>query len=66
VGSPGVKDLGKSFEGGLTWSFSETADEPVGVWTSVSAWTKVVAVGDDGEVMVLLLGIKLTPKTRGF
>jgi hypothetical protein len=57
VGSPGVKDLGKSFEGGLTWSFSETADEPVGVWTSVFAWTKIVAVGDDGEVMVLCFSI---------
>jgi hypothetical protein len=54
-----VKDLGKSFEGGLTWSFSETADEPVSVWTRslklcVSACTKV---GDDGEVMVLCFSI---------
>jgi hypothetical protein len=54
-----VKDLGKSFEGGLTWSFSETADEPVSVCTRslklcVSACTKV---GDDGEVMVLCFSI---------
>lgn len=55
----GVKDLGKSFEGGLTWSFSETEDKPVSVWTKslkvcVSACTKV---GDDGEVMVLCFSI---------
>jgi hypothetical protein len=54
-----VKDLGKSFEGGLTWSFSETADEPVSVCTRslklcVSACTKV---GDDGEVLVLCFSI---------
>ncbi len=54
-----MKDLGKSFEGGLTWSFSETANEPVSVWTRslklcVSACTKV---GDDGEVLVLCFSI---------
>jgi hypothetical protein len=31
VGSSGVKALGKSFEGGLAGSFSELADEPVGL-----------------------------------
>lgn len=58
MGSPGVKAFGESFEGRLTGSFSESADEPVSLWTRslklcVSACTKVVAVGDDGEVMVL-------------
>lgn len=59
MGSPGVKAFGESFEGRLTWSFSESADEPVSLWTRslkvcVSACTKVVAVGDDGEVMVFV------------
>jgi hypothetical protein len=62
VCSLGVKALGKSFEGGLTGSFSELADEPVILWTRslkvcVSACMKVVAVGDDGEVMVLCFTI---------
>jgi hypothetical protein len=52
VGSPGVKALGESFEVGLTGSFSESADELIGLWTRISklcksACMKVVAVGDE-------------------
>jgi hypothetical protein len=62
-----VKDLGKSFEGGLTWSFSEPVEEPVSVWTKslkvcVSACTKV---GDDGEVMVLCFSILERDRENG-
>lgn len=63
MGSPvGVKVFGESFEGGLTGSFSESTDDPVSLWTRslkvcVSACTKVVAVGDDGEAMVLFFSI---------
>lgn len=58
AGSPGVNGLEGCFEGTVTGSLSESPDMPVSFWTRslkefVSACTKVVAVGEFMELVVL-------------
>ena len=58
AGSPGVNGLEGCFEGTVTGSLSESPDKPVSFCTRslkefVSACTKVVAVGEFMELVVL-------------
>jgi hypothetical protein len=65
VSPPWGKALRKSFEVGLTGSSSESADEPVRLRTSSLKVTMVVAVGDGGEVMAMMLCFSILERERG-